>query len=67
MICADFINGEYHCVASMADHIYGPYGPRYLAIPHGDIIPSSRIWKETGGAVFLETIGTLPFGKDLPW
>jgi len=35
MICADFINGEYHCFASMADHIYGPYGPRYLAIPHG--------------------------------
>jgi len=35
LVCADFINGDYHCFASMSDSIYGPYGPRYLAIPHG--------------------------------
>ncbi len=35
LVCADFINGDYHCFASMSENIYGPYGPRYLAIPHG--------------------------------
>lgn len=33
-IAADFINGEYQCMAAMSDSIYGPYGPRYLAIPN---------------------------------
>lgn len=25
---------DYSCFAAVADHLYGPYGPRYLAIPH---------------------------------
>jgi len=35
LICADFINRMYHCMVAEADNVYGPYGPRYLAIPHG--------------------------------
>jgi hypothetical protein len=35
LICADFIRGDYHCMVAASDRVYGPYGPRYLAIPHG--------------------------------
>ena len=35
LICADFIGGLYHCMVAEADRVYGPYGPRYLAVPHG--------------------------------
>lgn len=35
LLCADFIQGDYNCMVAESDHIYGPYGPRYLAIPHG--------------------------------
>jgi beta-xylosidase len=35
LICADFVDGNYHCMAASAAKIDGPYGPRYLAIPHG--------------------------------
>jgi beta-xylosidase len=35
LICADFIRGDYHCMVASSDHVYGPYGPRHLAIPHG--------------------------------
>jgi len=35
LICADFVRGMYHCMVAEADNVYGPYGPRYLAIPHG--------------------------------
>ncbi len=33
--CAEFIKDEYHCMIASADKIGGPYGDRYLAIPHG--------------------------------
>ncbi|NHN28925.1 family 43 glycosylhydrolase [Paenibacillus sp. S3N08] len=32
---ADFVDGDYHCFVASSEHIYGPYGDRYLAIPHG--------------------------------
>ena len=35
MAAAEFVNGDYHCFVASADKIYGPYGIRYLAIPHG--------------------------------
>ena len=39
LICAEFNKHETHsaydCMAATADSIYGPYGNRYLAIPHG--------------------------------
>lgn len=33
--CAESIDGRYSCVVAEAASIYGPYGPRYEAIPHG--------------------------------
>jgi beta-xylosidase len=35
MACAEFVNDDYHCFVSSADHINGPYSKRYLVIPHG--------------------------------
>jgi len=39
LVCADFIDiggyKAYHCMIATAKHVYGPYGDRYLAIPHG--------------------------------
>jgi xylan 1,4-beta-xylosidase len=35
LVCADFIGGLYHCMIASSDKLYGPYGPRYVAIPHG--------------------------------
>jgi beta-xylosidase len=35
LICAEFNNGRYDCMVAEAESVYGPYGPRYLAIPHG--------------------------------
>ena len=34
LVCADAVDG-YSCMVAEADHVYGPYGPRYLAIKHG--------------------------------
>jgi hypothetical protein len=33
--CADFVNGEYHDFVARARNIDGPYGDRFLAVPHG--------------------------------
>jgi hypothetical protein len=35
LVCAEFLGGDYHCMIAQSDKIYGPYGPRYLAVPHG--------------------------------
>jgi len=37
LIASDFIGepAQYHCMAASSDSIYGPCGPRYLAVPHG--------------------------------
>jgi xylan 1,4-beta-xylosidase len=44
LVCAEFNQregtpkddaGDYDCMIASSDKIYGPYGPRYLAIPHG--------------------------------
>jgi beta-xylosidase len=39
LACAEFNDRlgtkTYDCMIAMAEKIYGPYGPRYLAIPHG--------------------------------
>lgn len=34
LICADAVD-SYSCMVAEADSVYGPYGPRYLAIYHG--------------------------------
>jgi beta-xylosidase len=33
--CADFVEGRYHCYVASAAKLNGPYGNRYLAVPHG--------------------------------
>ncbi|MCX6345435.1 MAG: family 43 glycosylhydrolase [Armatimonadetes bacterium] len=33
--CADFTDGRYHCYVASSKKLMGPYGNRYLAIPHG--------------------------------
>jgi len=33
--CADQYDGRYSCLISTSNQIYGPYSPRYEAIPHG--------------------------------
>jgi hypothetical protein len=35
LCCADFINGDYHCMSATSDNLMGPYGDRYCAVPHG--------------------------------
>jgi hypothetical protein len=35
LACADFIGGNYHCMVASAEKIDGPYGDRYVAVPHG--------------------------------
>jgi hypothetical protein len=33
--CAEFINDQYHCYVASSEKLMGPYGNRYLAVPHG--------------------------------
>lgn len=35
LACSEIFDGRYSCAIATAKHIYGPYGPRYEAIPHG--------------------------------
>lgn len=35
LCCSEMFEGRYSCMVSTAANIYGPYGPRYEAIPHG--------------------------------
>lgn len=69
LICADFIDGFYHCMVAESDKVYGPYGPRYIAIPHGGhnmffTDEQGRWWATFFGndraAPFLERPGIVP-------
>ena len=73
--CADFIDGRYHCFVASSDSLDGPYGPRYLAVPHGGhnmfCQDAKHQWWSTffgndGDAPFKERAGLLPieFGRD---
>jgi len=35
LACADHCDGRYSCYIATSTNLYGPYGPRYEAIPHG--------------------------------
>lgn len=35
LACADQYEGRYSCMISISDKLFGPYSPRYEAIPHG--------------------------------
>lgn len=34
LACSEILDGRYSCCVASSDSIYGPYGPRYEAIPH---------------------------------
>jgi beta-xylosidase len=73
--CADFTDGRYHCYVASSKNLMGPYGDRYLAIPHGG---HNTFFKDKNGgwwstffgndddAAFKERAGILPivFGLD---
>jgi len=73
--CADFIDGRYHCFVASSNTLEGPYGNRYLAIPHGGhnmfFEDANHQWWSTffgndGDAPFKERPAILPieFGAD---
>jgi beta-xylosidase len=35
LACSENFDGRYSCAIAQAKHVFGPYGPRYEAIPHG--------------------------------
>jgi len=77
LICAEFNDRlgtkTYDCMAATAKNIYGPYGPRYLAIPHGghNVLFKDKTsqWRSTffgsdPKAPFRERPGILPIEVD---
>ncbi len=63
----------YDCMAAVSDNVYGPYGERYLAIPHAG---HNMLFKDCAGrwmstffghdakAIFRERPGILPIEFD---
>ena len=47
LVCADFIAGNYHCMVASSEHLFGPYGERYVAVPHGG---HNMLFKDKAGA-----------------
>jgi hypothetical protein len=71
LLCAESYEGRYSCMASSAKSIYGPYGPRYEAIPHGGHnalfrAGAGRWWSTFFGPPWYERPAILPveFGRD---
>jgi xylan 1,4-beta-xylosidase len=61
LICAEFNDRlgtkTYDCMAATAKNIYGPYGPRYLAIPHGG---HNMLFKDKQGQWWSTLFGSDP-------
>jgi xylan 1,4-beta-xylosidase len=62
LICAEFNKHDkgpdtYDCMAAEAEKIYGPYGDRYLAIPHGG---HNMLFKDRDGAWWSTFFGSDP-------
>lgn len=58
---ADFIDGRYHCYVASSKDLYGPYGDRYLAVPHGG---HNMFFKDMSGqwwSTFFGNDGDAPF------
>jgi len=60
LICADFAGdpAQYHCMSASADSVYGPYGPRYLAVPHGG---HNVLFADRDGNWWSTSFGNDPF------
>lgn len=73
--CADFVDDRYHCYVASSKKLMGPYGDRYLSVPHGG---HNMFFKDKTGhwwssffgndvdAPFKERAGLIPvqFGLD---
>ncbi len=57
LVCAEFNRGDYDCMIATADSVYGPYGPRYLAIPHGG---HNMLFKDKSGQWWSTFFGNDP-------
>jgi xylan 1,4-beta-xylosidase len=61
LICAEFNDRlgtkTYDCMAATAKSVYGPYGPRYLAIPHGG---HNMLFKDKQGQWWSTFFGSDP-------
>ncbi|MBE3133725.1 MAG: family 43 glycosylhydrolase [Acidobacteria bacterium] len=57
LVCADFIKGDYHCLVASADKIDGPYGDRYIAVPHGG---HNMFLRDTSGQWWATFFGNDP-------
>ena len=61
--CADFDDGRYHCYVASSKSLLGPYGLRYLAIPHGG---HNMFFEDAGGnwwSSFFGNDGDAPFNE----
>ncbi len=54
MAAAEFVEGDYHCYVACSDNIYGPYGDRYIAIPHGG---HNSFFRDTEGSWWATFFG----------
>jgi hypothetical protein len=54
LVCADFIGGSYHCMVASADSLMGPYGDRYLAVPHAG---HNMFFRDRDGALWSTFFG----------
>jgi len=59
--CADFIDGRYHCYVASSKYLYGPYGDRYLAVPHGGHNVFFKDAKGQWWSTFFGNDGDAPF------
>jgi beta-xylosidase len=67
LCCSDTFDGRYSCAVSTATNIFGPYGARYEAIPHGGHNtffqdPTGQWWSTFFGPPWKERAAILPIG-----
>ncbi len=61
LCCSENFDGRYSCAIATATNIYGPYGPRYEAIPHGG---HNVFFQDTRGAWWSTYFGS---DDSAPW
>jgi len=57
LVCAEFNSGSYDCMIATAEKIDGPYGPRYLAVPHGG---HNMLFRDLSGQWWSTLFGSDP-------
>jgi xylan 1,4-beta-xylosidase len=61
LACAEQFDGRYSCTIASSDHIFGPYGPRYEALPHAG---HNTFFRDDGGQWWSTYFGSDP---GAPW